>query len=368
MQESENRRRCLSRLKAGLGLAVIILSLTQLLSSGLAKAKSSQENAMLTDVQTSSAGRDDAVFLFVKGIGILRLQSGEVSPVLQTQAAIRDMQLDSAGALWASLDGVGVIRYSDGKTVNLNLESFARLAIRTPTDVWTINDSHGSVVHYDGAQWKTVRTRNTLSGAFEDNHLLDIVTDGRMVWVSGWNGLWRVSASGRWAHLEPPAVVTTSEDAEEGDILSTPPFPLSLRVSKPGLIACYLSGCFVSAESGWRPSHWPVGKAQLQSAGAANLVAGIGADGRTVVVARLDGSSEASKSEPLPATGINDITIDTTGRVWVASGSALTLLDASARTLQRWAIGSKARAVAGQPVEIERVVVAGAGPKQLPAE
>jgi hypothetical protein len=348
-----------------LGLAVTLLGLTLLRSSSQATPKPTDSGVAMS----SSAKSDDVVFLFVKGSGILRLKGGEVAPVVQTQAAIRDMQLDSEGALWASLDGVGVIRHIDSKTVNLNPESFARLAIRTPTDVWTINDSRGSVVHYDGAQWKTVRTRNTLSGAFEDNHLLDIVTDGRVVWVSGWNGLWRVSANGRWKSLEPPAVVTTSENAEEGDLPAPPPFPLSLRVSRPGLIACYLSGCFVSAESGWRPSHWPVGKAQLQSAGSVNLVAGIGADGRTVVVTRLDGSSEESKSEPFPATGINDITIDTTGRVWVASGPALTLLDANARILQRWAIGSKANAmVAGQPVEIERIVVAGAGPIQLPAE
>jgi len=146
------------------------------------------------------------------------------------------------------------------------------------------------------------------------------------------------------------------------------PYPLSLRVSRAGLIACYPSGCFVSAQSGWRPSHWPAAKAQLQSAGSANLLAGIGADGRTVVVALLDGSSQASTSEALPATGINDIAVDTMGRVWVASGSALALLNADARTLQRWDIGSKAGAGAGQPVEIERIVVAGAGPKQLPAE
>jgi ligand-binding sensor domain-containing protein len=357
-----------------LGLAVTLLGLTQLLTSSQATSKPSNEPKVPTDSQpgvatSSSAKSDDVVFLFVKGIGILRLKGGEVSPVLQTQVAIRDMQLDSEGALWASLAGVGVIRHIDGKTVNLNPESFARLAIRTPTDVWTINDSRGSVVHYDGAQWKTVRTRNTLSGAFEDNHLLDIVTDGHVVWVSGWNGLWRVSTNGRWKSLEPPALVSTSETADEGDLPPPPPFPLSLRVSRSGLIACYLSGCFVSTESGWRSSHWPVGKAQLQSAGSANLVAGIGADGRTVVVTHLDGSREESKSEPFPATGINDITIDTKGRVWVASGSALTLLDASARILQRWAIGSKAIAVAaGQPVEIERVVVAGAGPMQLPAE
>jgi sugar lactone lactonase YvrE len=100
-------------------------------------------------------------------------------------------------------------------------------------------------------------------------------------------------------------------------------------------------------------------KAHLQSAGAANLLAGIGADGRTVMTAHLDGSGEASKSELLPATGINDIAIDASGRVWVATGSELIMLAAGGRALERW------KSDAG---EIERVVISGAGPAQLPAK
>jgi ligand-binding sensor domain-containing protein len=227
--------------------------------------------------------------------------------------------------------------------------------------VWTINDSHGNVVHYDGNHWKTVRTRNSLAGAFEDNRLLDIVTDGRTVWVSSWNGLWRITG-GRWTRLEPPATTTaTTGDDAEADDPAPPVYPLSMRVSPQGLVACYLSGCFVSNGSGWRPSHWPASKARLQSASSANLLAGIDADGRTVVIAHLDKASDANKSDPLPATGINDLAIDTTGRVWVASGAVLTLLDASGRMIKRLDITGKVGAVAGQPVEIERVVIAGAG-------
>jgi hypothetical protein len=270
------------------------------------------------------------------------------------------MQIDSAGALWASLRGVGVVRSVGGRTVTLTQESFAKLAIRTPADVWTINDSRGSVVHYDGGHWKTERTRNSLAGAFDDNRLLDIVSDGRAVWVSGWNGLWRV-VGGRWTRVEAPAAANGGTD---GDRQSPPTFPLSLLVSRSGLIACYLSGCFVSAESGWQASSWPADKAHLQSAGSANLVAGVGADGTSVVIARLDGSVATSKSEPLPATGINDVAIDASERVWVATGTELIVLDRNGRILQRWKTG-----MAGSPAgEIERVVVAGSGPAQLPAK
>ena len=359
MRARENRSGP-SALKGLFGLAVVIVVLTQTLSSSAGRSKhrhAAPEPDEPQPMETSEV-RHNAVFLFVKGIGILRLEGDALSPVMETQAPVRDLQLDSEGALWASLGGVGVVRQVEGKMVNLNQESFAKLAIRSPTDVWAINDGHGSVVHYDGDRWKTVRTRNSLTGAFEDNRLLDIVANGRSVWLSSWNGLWRVTG-GRWTHLEPPVMPAAGDDGE-ADAPLPPAYPLSMRVSQQGLVACYLSGCFVANGSTWRACHWPATKARLHSAGAANLLAGIDADGRTIVIARLEGT-DASKSEPLPATGINDLAIDATGRVWVASGAVLTVLDASGHTIKRLDMTGKVGAGASQPVDIERVVIAGAG-------
>jgi ligand-binding sensor domain-containing protein len=365
MQSHENRLRGQPGLTVPLGLSVILLVLCSTLSDGHASRRRHSANAPATEQQTQTVASDggaDAAYIFVKGAGILRVQDSAVSTVLATPAALRDLQIDREGALWASLRGVGVVRNLGGHSVTLNPDSFAKLAIRSPTDVWTINDSHGSVVHYDGRRWKTVRTRNSLAGAFEDNRLLDIVTDGRAVWVSSWNGLWRVVGE-RWTRIEPPpASVANSEAENDGQPAAA--FPLSVLVAKPGLLACYLSGCFLSAESGWQPSHWPIERAHLQSAGAGNLVAGTSADGQAVVIARLDGSDKASTSESLPATGINDIAIDTSGRVWVATGAELIVLNASGRIVQRW----KTDANSGQAGEIERVVIAGAGPAKLPAK
>jgi len=367
MRNNENRRHSGPGLAVPLGLTIILLVLLTGLSESHGSHRSKRKHPADTPAPTQQepevASKEiaDAAYVFVKGVGILRLQDGTVTTLLATPAALRDLQIDSEGALWASLRGVGVVRNLGGEMVTLNQDSFAKLAIRSPTDVWTINDSHGSVVHYDGLRWKTVRTRNTLAGAFEDNRLLDIVTDGRAVWVSSWNGLWRV-VGGRWTRLEPPTAIRNSET--DNDAQSAPAFPLTLLVSKPGLLACYLSGCYLSAESGWQPSHWPADKARLQSAGPGKLVAGTAADGRTVVIARLDGSDKASQSESLPATGINDIAIDTSGRVWVATGTELVLLDASGHTLERWQAGASG----GQTGEIERVVVAGAGPATLPGK
>ena len=52
----------------------------------------------------------------------------------------------------------------------------------------------------------------------------------------------------------------------------------------------------------------------------------------------------------------------------MATGAALTILDAGGHTIQQWDIAGKVGDVEGQPVEIERMVVAGTGPKQLPAD
>ncbi|HEX7500283.1 MAG TPA: hypothetical protein VF524_08255, partial [Polyangia bacterium] len=241
MRKSEDRRSG----QFGLRLAVVVLVVVLVLlllgttssSQGTSRSKhkpSDSGPAATRQVPAIASGEHvDAAYIFVKGAGILCVQDGVVKAVLQTQAALRDMQIDSEGVLWASLRGVGVVRIVGGQTVTLNQESFAKLAIRSPTDVWTINDSHGSVVHYDGRRWKTVRTRNSLAGVFDDNRLLDIVTDGRTVWVAGWNGLWRV-LGGRWTRLDPPpAVVSNSETDSDGP--PAPAFPLSLLVSKAGL-------------------------------------------------------------------------------------------------------------------------------------
>ncbi|HEY5282105.1 MAG TPA: hypothetical protein VIM14_04880 [Polyangia bacterium] len=368
MTEREYRSRRPSAPRRLFGLAVVIVVLTQTLSSNASRSRSKHRHAAPEPDETQPVGtsevRYNAVFLFVKGIGILRLEGDALSPVMETQAPMRDLQLDSEGALWASLGGVGVVRQVAGKMVNLGQESFAKLAIRSPTDVWAINDGHGSVVHYDGARWKTVRTRNSLTGAFEDNRLLDIVANGHSVWVSSWNGLWRVTG-GRWTHLEPPVMPATGDDGEANAPLP-PAYPLSMRVSQQGLVACYLSGCFVSNGSTWRVSHWPATKARLHSVGATNLLAGIDADGRTIVIAPLEGT-DATRSEPLPATGINDLAVDATGRVWVASGAVLTILDASGHTIKRLDMAGKIGAGASQPIDIdiERVVIAGAGTNPL---
>jgi len=361
MSKHWNRRRGRPGLAVLRALMVMLFVLLAATPDGFAKSRSKRNHPVEAPVvaEQAPAGANeasvDAAYVFVKGTGILRLQDGAVTAVLPTQSALRDLQIDHEGGLWASLRGTGVVRMVGGQAGNLNQESFAKLAIRSPSDVWTINDSHGSVVHYDGRRWKTVRTRNSLAGAFDDNRLVDIVSDGRSVWVSSWNGLWRVLA-GRWTRVEPPPAAAADADT---DPQAPPAYPLSLLVARPGLVACYLAGCYLYAESGWQASHWPVDKAHLQSAGAANLLAGIGADGRTVLTARLDGSGEASTSELLPATGINDIAIDTSGRVWVATGAELIILAAGGHTLARW------KSDAG---DIERVIVSGAGPAQLPGK
>ena len=344
---------------------LVFLAAGGVLRTGQGKSRSARKHAAPTPlagaIPGEGADRGAPVFLFVKGAGILRLQDGEVSAVLSTQTAVRDLQLDSEGGLWASLSDVGVVRHAGGALVNLNKESFAKLAIRSPTDVWAIDDSHGSVVHYDGKRWKTVRTRKSLAGFFDDNHLIDIATDGRAVWIASWNGLWRVTEK-RWTRVEPPPALASGAEPED-DVPVPPAYPLSLIASHHELVACYLAGCFLPTDTGWQDVPWPASKARLQSTGQARLAAGTGVDGSTIVVAHLDGSGKIATSDPLTAAGINDVFVDEAGRVWVATNDSLAVLDAGGRVIQRWQTG----ALDGVTGEIHRVVVAGAGPKQLPA-
>jgi hypothetical protein len=324
--------------------------------TGHASPASAPRAAATATKDGQGGGQDDApVFLFVGGVGLVRWQGGRPTVMLPTTATIRDLQLDGEGALWASLATVGVVRHTGSGQTNVSSESYAHLAIRSPDDVWAVSESQGSIVHYDGAHWKTMRTRNSLPGALADNHLLDVATDGHGVWVSSWNGLWRVAGE-RWMRVPPPSAPPSRGRNEDGPAI--PPYPLALVASPRGLVACYEDDCLSSTDSGWRSSHWPAGKAHLLCTGGSKLAAGTGADGRTIVIAHLDGSGVAT-SAPLPPTGINDVAIDGSDRIWVVTAHNLTVLDAKGQTLQQW----DGAALGGITGDLQRVVIAGAGPK-----
>jgi hypothetical protein len=335
-----------------IGLVVVMATASPALGKSKRKA---QVNDGAPDA-TNPTG--DAAFVFVKGRGLMRMTADASTLVYPTRAAIRDLAVDRSGAVWASLRDTGVVRLIGDKPTTVSKDSFGRLAILSPTDVWAINDSHGSVVHFDGSNWKTMRTRSSLPGAFADNRVIDIAADERHVWVASWNGLWRV-AGGRWVRVDPPGSLVGVSD---GDAPAAPPFPVSLVASRRELVACYLSGCFVTSESRWQPSRWPADKARLHKAGEHRL-AGVGADGRTIVLRDLEDPDDLATSAPLPADGINDLALDARGRTWVATGAQLILLDDHAHALGHW----RPVAVDKEPSVVERVVVVGNGPDKLPA-
>jgi hypothetical protein len=323
------------------------------------RARQAQDTVAVASPAEPAAARESAAFLFVKGRGVVRLDERGANVVLPTRAAVVDLRLDGQGGLWASLRDEGVVRVASGNAVPVAAESYEKIAAISASDAWAIGDGYGSLAHFDGRRWKTVRTRSIFTGPFDENRLVDIATDGKMLWVSSWNGLWRAHG-GKWARIDPPAGASQGQEDEPA---AGPPFPLSLFPSDKGLFACYLAGCFLWAESSWRSSPWPWERAHLQAVGASGLLAGVGADGRTVVISRLDNSGEFSTSETLPATGINDIAVDASDRVWAAVGSTLLLLDAKARTVGKWEPASDGGAVP----EIVRVVIAGTGPASVPS-
>jgi ligand-binding sensor domain-containing protein len=319
------------------------------------RASTPRQSTRADEVASNAAAPlGDVAFAFIRGQGLMRLRDGSAELVMPTQAAIRDLVLDAEGAVWASLRDTGVLRLRGDKKTTVSKDSFERLAVRSPTDVWAVNDGHGSVVHFDGAGWKTVRTRNSLTGAFADNRLIDITAEAGRVWVASWNGLWSVTG-GRWTHVPPPASAVT-----EGE----PAFPLSLLATRRGLVACYFSGCFLSDASGWQDAHWPVDKARLRAAGGSSLMAGIAADGRSVLVSDAVGSHPPATSAPLAPDGINDLFVDARGRIWVATGAQLVVLDDRAQLLERW----QPTVTESEPIAVDRIAVVGNGPSRLPSK
>jgi hypothetical protein len=202
-------------------------------------------------------------------------------------------------------------------------------------------------VHYDGKRWTEVRRRAQFPGRFDDNKLDDLAVTSDAVWVSTWNGLWR-GAGADWRRIEPPA----GEDRA-----------LFLFVSRDRLIAHFIGGYFIRDGAGWRRLNWPRGAGQLRAVSDVGLGAGVIPDRPRVTIGSIDGEGRTVTSGVIRGSTIRELTVDQSGRVWVVTDFALSVLDRAGRTVAEWTPGT----LLGLTGKVARVAVVGGGPARLPA-
>jgi hypothetical protein len=296
----------------------------------------------------AATGEPSSVYLAIDKVGIVRLDSDAFVPAIRTKSTMTAMTLAPDGALWASFYDDGTLRAHNGKVEKLSSKQYRAIAVRSGHDAWAVTeDIEWQLEHYDGSGWKKVKTRADFPGGFSDNKLNDLAITADELWISSWNGLWRLAGS-TWQPIAPPAGVAAGQA------------PYRLLTAGKEVLARFHEGCFAREGAGWRSVQWPK-DATLTTMSSAGLAAGNAHDDQRIVLG-TPGPRPIVTSEALKATRIDDIAIDESGRAWVATDYALTVVDKAGHVITAWEPGT----LAGVDGRVSRVAVLGRGPARLP--
>jgi hypothetical protein len=292
------------------------------------------------------------VFLAVAGRGIVRLDGDRFVPALATKEKLVDMAVGPGGTLFASFDNLGTVRIRQGgQAEQLSKVAYGRFAVRSDLDVWATPDPFGwALHHYDGTNWSVVKKRADFKGTFDDNKLNDFVATSAAVWVSCWNGLFR-STGGEWERIELPPDAGTKQ----------PPWRLVVRNDQ--VVGRFFNGYFERGSNGWTKLSWPR-KAPIVTVSRRGVAVGSESDAKRVVLGTLGPAAPTWSSDAIRAGDIEDIDVDDSGRVWIAGGYALTVLNPRGQVVAEFPPGT----LLGVSGKIESIAVAAGGPVRIPAK
>ena len=292
-----------------------------------------------------------ALFLAVRGVGIVRLDGVTSTVVFATKETLVDMAVAPSGALWASYYEVGTLRIRGEKAEKVSADRYTHFAFRAEDDVWATTDSIGwEVARFDGNAWTKLRHREDFKGRYDDNKLDDLAVTNEAVWVSSWNGLFRF-AEQAWTPVAGPK----DHKADRS--------PYRLIGCGRELVAEYEEGFFAFGAGAWRPVPWPK-SASIVAMNARCAAAGKKPGARGVVLGAPLSGAPARAIDAVPGGEARDMALDESGRAWVAGEDALTVLDSRGKILSTWEPGT----LAGVTGAIERIGAVGQGPAQLPAK
>ncbi|MDC0669052.1 carboxypeptidase-like regulatory domain-containing protein [Nannocystis radixulma] len=295
-------------------------------------------------------------YVLVEHVGVLRLDGGEPTTVWPlpkgTDANTIEMAVGPNGALWLSgWDGV-VVLAPDGSVRRVREAKggprYEQLQVRADDDVWAVtSDIEWQVVHYDGKRWTPVRARKQFPGKYDDNKFASLAVNDEGVWVSSWNGLWR-GQGGKWQQIDAPG---------------GPGPGLMLWTYRGHLIVGAFDRRYVREGTGWRELAWPRTNSLTRAVGEVGLVAAPDTGHTKLMLAPVFAAGCTGVSEPVPGTWVTELTVDGSGRVWMATDVALAVIDGDGRKLAEWTLG----ALPGLAGSVEQIAVVGAGPSRLPA-
>lgn len=308
------------------------------------------------ELPASAAAPPGPAYVLVEHVGVVRIDDGAATTVwkLPPKVEAKDLEMVAGpgGELWLSgWDGVDVlaptgavrrVRKAGGGPM------YEHMVVRAADDVWAVtSDIEWEVVHYDGSRWKPQIRRDRMAGKYDDNKFVALAVTSQGAWVSSWNGLWR-GVAGKWREVAPPA--------------GADPI-LDLWTYRDAVIASDHEGAWLREGDAWRPLGWPRPSDVRRVVGDVGLLVSREHGRPSVTLSAVTGEGCVATSEPLPGASVDEIAVDGAGRVWLATDTALVVVDGEGRKLAEWTVGS----LPGFDGEVTRLVVVGAGPQRLPA-
>ena len=291
------------------------------------------------------SGKAGPAYLAVDGTGLVKLDGGKVTTILEHKYPIRDMAIDAKGTIYAVAIG-GAWKIAGDKPTRIDddsaMMSFERVAVGPDGVVWALDFS--GVHRYDG-KW-TVEPKTTFTGA---ELFYDVAVDsaGR-VWVATPDELWRRDGD-KWASLGNKDVGGKSPYLKR--IVALPSGEVFVAGSK---------GVFAFKDNAWRDLNLEAGYGgpdELE-VGADGRIAGSGGVGDVVLAAPGQPGRELDVEKLAKARSGDVIAVDGSGRTWITTDNGLVILDGDGKVVQQWEPGT----VAGIKGEIQSAVVLGGGP------
>jgi hypothetical protein len=292
------------------------------------------------------SGKAGPAYLAVDGTGLVKLDGGKVTKVLEHEYPIRDMTMDAKGNLYAVAIG-GAWKITGDKATRIDddsaMMSFDRIAVGPDGVVWTID--YNGVHRYDGKAW-ALEPKATFTGV---DLFYDVAVDaaGR-VWVVTPDTLWRKDGD-KWAPLDPK------------DVGGKQPYlKRVVAIASGEVFVAGSRGVFAFKDNAWRDLDLEAGYGgpdELE-VGADGRIAGSGGVGDIVIAAPGQPGRDFGVAKVAKAKSADVIAVDGSGRAWVTTDNGLVILDGDGKLVQHWEPGT----VAGITGEVQSAVVIGGGP------
>lgn len=287
-----------------------------------------------------------AVYGFIRERGVFRLTPEPALVIPSTSRSVEALAVAPDGSLWASFFDQGVVRFAQGKLETVSKEVYRELAFGASGEVWGVTqDLEWRVDRFDGKRFVPAKKRSELAGPFSDNQYDDLALTKDSVWVACWNGLFRF-AGGQWQKVALPSP-RAWQLASDGRRLFVRFADLGWHVTEDG--------------ARFDKVAWPTVATLLPGPTGHFVGVEVGDTPKVVLAKSLDQASQ--KSEPIAATSLEDSDVDARGRTWLATDSALIVLDRDGRQLSSWQPGT----LPGVRGIVRQIAIEAGGPALLPA-